>query len=240
MSLTMVGGPITQQLLRMLHYLPNTLNQSNRNTCPPHLHRRGSIRRHLVHILHQLPESLVIFRLRLRQVKSCQIPVKKGHNGRLGWWWFAGGLWYFYNGPVYPYPAYVSEDYADDEEDGAGYPGGPTWYYCSNPQGYYPYIKNCPGGWLTVVPNVTPPSPPPGSTPPPSGVYPPPATGEPGTGNISPLPTTGQITPKPNEKRCREWVPTGKYHNESRWNPQTQTMETVSVPDFGWQDIPCE
>jgi hypothetical protein len=32
------------------------------------------------------------------------------------------------------------------------------WYYCQNPQGYYPYIRSCPGGWLTVVPNVTPPN----------------------------------------------------------------------------------
>ncbi len=30
------------------------------------------------------------------------------------------------------------------------------WYYCTNPQGYYPYVKDCPGGWLQVVP--TPPS----------------------------------------------------------------------------------
>lgn len=27
------------------------------------------------------------------------------------------------------------------------------WYYCTNPQGYYPYIKDCPGGWLQVVPS---------------------------------------------------------------------------------------
>ncbi len=97
-----------------------------------------------------------------------------------------------------------------------------------------------PGVTRTYTGAVPPPPPTQGFPPPPSGVYPPPATGEPSTGNISPPPTTGQITPKPNEKRCREWVPTGKYHNESRRNPQTQTMETVSVPDFGWRDIPCE
>ena len=32
------------------------------------------------------------------------------------------------------------------------------WYYCPNPQGYYPYVKSCPGGWMKVVPNVTPPN----------------------------------------------------------------------------------
>jgi hypothetical protein len=114
------------------------------------------------------------------------------------------------------------------------------WYYCTGPQGYYPYVKSCPGGWLTVVPNVTPPPPSPGLTAPPSGVYPPPATGEPGTGNISPPPTTSQIPPNPNQKRCQKWAPTGEFHNESSWNPQKQTMETVSVPNFSWQDYPCK
>ena len=114
------------------------------------------------------------------------------------------------------------------------------WYYCTDPQGYYPYIKSCPGGWVTVIPKVTPPPPSSGFTPPPSGVNPPPATGEPGPGNISPPPTTSQITPNPNQKRCQKWAPTGEFHNESRWNPQKQTMETVSVPNFDWQDYPCE
>lgn len=27
-----------------------------------------------------------------------------------------------------------------------------SWYYCSKPQGYYPYVKNCPGGWQQVAP----------------------------------------------------------------------------------------
>lgn len=26
----------------------------------------------------------------------------------------------------------------------------PVWYHCSKPDGYYPYVKNCPGGWQTV------------------------------------------------------------------------------------------
>ena len=36
------------------------------------------------------------------------------YNGRMGWWWDVGGVWYFYperfDGP----PAYISEDYVDD------------------------------------------------------------------------------------------------------------------------------
>jgi hypothetical protein len=27
------------------------------------------------------------------------------------------------------------------------------WYYCDNPQGYYPYVQQCPGGWRQVVPS---------------------------------------------------------------------------------------
>jgi len=26
------------------------------------------------------------------------------------------------------------------------------WYYCPNPQGYYPYVQQCPAGWMTVIP----------------------------------------------------------------------------------------
>jgi len=29
------------------------------------------------------------------------------------------------------------------------------WYYCANPSGYYPYIKECPAGWMTVAPAPT-------------------------------------------------------------------------------------
>lgn len=26
------------------------------------------------------------------------------------------------------------------------------WYYCRNPDGYYPYVRECPGGWQQVAP----------------------------------------------------------------------------------------
>lgn len=31
------------------------------------------------------------------------------------------------------------------------------WYYCQDPEGYYPYVKSCPGGWIEVEPKVAPP-----------------------------------------------------------------------------------
>ena len=35
---------------------------------------------------------------------------------------------------------------------------GGWWYFCRSPGGYYPYVKECPGGWAKVSPT------PPGAT----------------------------------------------------------------------------
>ena len=34
------------------------------------------------------------------------------------------------------------------------------WYYCESAHAYYPYVQQCPSGWLTVVPQTAPPEPP--------------------------------------------------------------------------------
>jgi hypothetical protein len=31
-------------------------------------------------------------------------------------------------------------------------PPSQYWYYCDSPQGYYPYVGQCPGGWRLVSP----------------------------------------------------------------------------------------
>jgi hypothetical protein len=74
-------------------------------------------------------------------------------DGRCGWWWFAGGQWYFYDTPVYPYPVVVSE--VAYVEPGAPVVVAPVaaplnvapppriYYYCDNPPGYYPAVSNC-------------------------------------------------------------------------------------------------
>lgn len=31
------------------------------------------------------------------------------------------------------------------------------WYHCDKPEGYYPYVKDCPGGWERVDPTPPPP-----------------------------------------------------------------------------------
>ena len=36
------------------------------------------------------------------------------HNGRDGWWWDVGGVWYYYPERMEGPPAYISEDFVDD------------------------------------------------------------------------------------------------------------------------------
>lgn len=70
------------------------------------------------------------------------------HDGRvflgfgLGYW-----PWYYppYAVPSSP-PVYVERT----DEDAA--PQSAYWYYCADPQGYYPYVAQCPGGWQRVRP----------------------------------------------------------------------------------------
>ena len=72
------------------------------------------------------------------------------HDGRFGWWWVAGGLWYSYPVPVYPHPdPYIPPGAA------VPMPGVPQqyWYYCTNPAGYYPYVGRCASAWQAVPAN---------------------------------------------------------------------------------------
>jgi hypothetical protein len=126
------------------------------------------------------------------------------------------------------------------------YPGGPffgfsagfwtgyyPWYYPWFYPGYYP-------GYYYAPPVVYDPSSV-AAAPPPTYIAPPSVTQDPGPEGVLPPPSvTGQIPPSSNQRRCQIWAPTGEFHNESRWNSQKQTMETVSVPDFAWQDYPCK
>jgi len=95
------------------------------------------------------------------------------YGGRYGWWWDTDGYWYFYPAPIYPYPdSIVTDDVepapalADEAapEEAPAAPGNEdaapdananpapagSWYYCAASQTYYPYARNCPGGWTSV------------------------------------------------------------------------------------------
>lgn len=71
---------------------------------------------------------------------------------------------YPYYPPVYQYyppvtiapnspPVYIQQTPPETQEYPPGY-----WYYCSNPQGYYPYIKECKTDWQQVEPAPPPPT----------------------------------------------------------------------------------
>jgi hypothetical protein len=36
--------------------------------------------------------------------------------------------------------------------EGSAPPAQGWWYWCSDPQGYYPSVRECPGGWQQVAP----------------------------------------------------------------------------------------
>jgi hypothetical protein len=99
--------------------------------------------------------------------------IRVGHAGWRGFhggWYGHRGFWgpsFYWGGPIvvgppwYPYnyyaapPAVIQQQspvYVQPEQPQENY-----WYYCQNPQGYYPYVKSCPDGWMKVVPQPAPP-----------------------------------------------------------------------------------
>ena len=75
------------------------------------------------------------------------------HNGRDGWWWDVGGVWYYYPQPIYPYPdPFVPPVVVAP----APAPGAQFWYFCRNPRGYYPYVSRCVVPWQAVKVSGTP------------------------------------------------------------------------------------
>ena len=78
------------------------------------------------------------------------------HHGHRYFW--SGSIvipWYPYGYPAPP-PVVIQKEpqvYVQPEQGEENY-----WYYCPDPQGYYPYIRECASGWMKVVPDATPPS----------------------------------------------------------------------------------
>ena len=72
-----------------------------------------------------------------------------------GWW----GPYPYY--PYYPYynpQVIVQEPQSDIYVQPAPQQEGPHyWYFCTDPQGYYPNVKKCPKGWMKVIPPANPP-----------------------------------------------------------------------------------
>ena len=65
--------------------------------------------------------------------------------------------------PYYNYNPYYSGQSVDNQQEPETYIERGSqdqeqiyWYFCKDPEGYYPYVKNCPKGWLKVMPDTTP------------------------------------------------------------------------------------
>ena len=82
----------------------------------------------------------------------------------------SSGYWgphYYYPSPYYsPYyppvvtrpvspPTYIEQDQMSAPADPAA-PQSGYWYYCGDARAYYPYVKECPGGWQRVSPQPPP------------------------------------------------------------------------------------
>ena len=83
-------------------------------------------------------------------------------GGGFGWWglpgWWGPGWWGAY--PYYANPSVVVQQAPTDYIQQAPAPSQQAyWYYCQNARAYYPYVKDCPGGWMQVVPAPAPPGP---------------------------------------------------------------------------------
>lgn len=76
-----------------------------------------------------------------------------------GPWYYPWPYYYGANGP-YPYyygygaPAYAPTGPTQYVEQGAVSAPQPTgsWYFCADPQGYYPYVQQCRTSWQRVSP----------------------------------------------------------------------------------------
>ena len=64
---------------------------------------------------------------------------------------------YYYYPPAVVVPA-APTTYIEKDSAHAAPPQRSYWYNCEGSKTYYPYVKECPGGWLRVVPQATPPA----------------------------------------------------------------------------------
>lgn len=76
-----------------------------------------------------------------------------------GYW--GASYWYppYYYPPAYYAPSYYSPAYspgynAVEPQSYIQSPAPSYWYFCESSQAYYPYVQQCPGGWLTVTPST--------------------------------------------------------------------------------------
>jgi hypothetical protein len=72
--------------------------------------------------------------------------------------------WYYppyYYYPPYPYAPVAAPAAPTTYIEQGGAQSAPSqrssyWYYCEASKTYYPYVKECPAGWMRVVPQAAP------------------------------------------------------------------------------------
>lgn len=65
---------------------------------------------------------------------------------------YAYGSSYYYNPPVIVTPPPAPPVYIEQSAPVQQQAPDNYWYYCNDPQGYYPYVRECKTQWQTVEP----------------------------------------------------------------------------------------
>ncbi len=115
-----------------------------------------------------MKRTLYIFAIIILVLLAGALPgyARGGGHMRGGIW--IGPVWdpWWWGPPVYPYyyatpPVVIQQQPPLYEQQAPQVEEQPYyWYYCQASKSYYPYVKQCPGGWMKVVP---PPGPPKGA-----------------------------------------------------------------------------
>jgi hypothetical protein len=66
------------------------------------------------------------------------------------WPYYSPPPTYLYYPPLAAAPASPPVYIEQGNEQGDIEAPSSYWFYCGNPKGYYPYLKDCPGGWQQV------------------------------------------------------------------------------------------
>jgi len=81
--------------------------------------------------------------------------IGPGWGGWGPWWWGAPAYPYYYD--YYWAPPVVNQEQSRVYVQPAPQVEQQSyWYFCPDSRNYYPYVKQCPSGWLKVVPSAPP------------------------------------------------------------------------------------
>jgi len=115
-------------------------------------------------IMSRIKAALILSTVLLGGVASA--PALAWHHGRVHFGVVIGAPfypWYYPPYPPYYYPYYyppavpaAPPTYIEQSGAQAAPSQSSYWYYCAESKTYYPYVKECPGGWQRVTPKRAP------------------------------------------------------------------------------------